>query len=142
MESVLLDTNVLSELMRPRPAPVVINWFAARSEALFHVSAITQAEVLLGIALLPAGRRREALAEAADAMFAQEFAGRSLAFDAAAAARYGEIVAAARAVGRTMSTEDAQIAAIALSHGYPLATRNTRDFAHVEGLALHDPWTG
>jgi predicted nucleic acid-binding protein len=140
MASVLLDTNVLSELMRPRPDPVVMDWFAARSRTLFYVSAVTQAEIRLGIALLPAGRRREALAAAAAAIFAEEFAGRSLAFDDAAATRFAELVAASRAGGRTMSTEDAQIAAIALAHGHPLATRNTRDFAHIEGLTLYDPW--
>lgn len=140
MEAILLDTNVLSELMRPQPDPTVTAWFTARSEVLFYVSAITHAEILLGIALLPTGHRREALAAAAAAMFAQEFAGRSLPFDSAAAGRYAELVAAARALGRSMSTEDAQIAAIALAQGYPLATRNTRDFAHVEGLTLYDPW--
>jgi toxin FitB len=142
LESILLDTNVLAELMRPQPEPVVTRWFANRRDARFHVSAITHAEILLGIALLPAGRRRVAQAAAACAMFEQEFAGGSLAFDAAAAAQYAEVVSAARAGGRTISAEDAQIAAIALARGHPLATRNTRDFAHVAGLTLYDPWTG
>ena len=142
MGSVLLDTNVLSELMRPRPDASVMAWFAGRGETVFYVCAVTQAEILLGIAFLPEGRRRDALAAAGAALFAGEFAGRSLAFDDSAAARYAVIVAAARAAGRTMTTEDAQIAAIALARGYPLATRNTRDLGHVEGLTLYDPWTG
>ena len=137
MESILLDTNVLSELVRPRPDP---EWFADRTGDLFYVTAITRAEILLGIALLPAGRRRDSLAAAADEMFAQDFAGRCLPFDAATAARYAEVVAGRRSAGHAATTEDAQIAAIALTHRYPLATRNTKDFLHMKGLALYDPW--
>lgn len=92
MEAILLDTNVLSELMRPRPDPTVMDWFADRTGDLFYVTAITRAEILLGIALLPAGRRRDFLAAAADEMFGQDFAGRCLAFDAAAATRYAEVL--------------------------------------------------
>jgi hypothetical protein len=120
----------------------VLDWFAARTGDIFYVSAITQAEILLGIALLPAGKRREALAAAAHAMFAEEFAGRCLPFAAAGAALYADIVAARRAAGLPITTEDAQIAAIALAHGHPLATRNTRDFAGIAGLTLLNPWQG
>ena len=140
MAAILLDTNVLSELMRPQPDPGVMAWFAQRTGNIFYVSAITEAEIRLGIALLPAGKRREALAAAADAMFAEDFAGRSLPFDASAAACYAEIVAARRRAGQAITTEDAQIAAVALSHNYGLATRNVRDFQHIEGLLLHNPW--
>lgn len=138
---ILLDTNVLSELMRPRPDPVVLDWFAAQGrQTRFLISAITQAEILLGIALLPAGKKRSALSEVAQAMFEQEFHGLNLAFDAPVAPVYAAIVALCSRNGTPMSVEDAQIAAIASHHGLPLATRNTRDFAKVPGLALVNPW--
>jgi toxin FitB len=138
---ILLDTNVLSELMRPRPEPGVLGWFAAQgAQSRFVVSAITQAEILLGIALLPAGKKRTALAGVAEAMFEQEFRGMNLPFDEHAAPGYAAIVALRARKGLPMSVEDAQIAAIAVHHGVPLATRNTRDFALVPGLTLINPW--
>ena len=140
MVSVLLDTNVLSELMRFRPEQSVMDWFAGRAGDVFYVSAITRAEIMLGISLLPAGKRRDVLAAAADEMFAQDFAGRCLPFDSASAANYAAIVSARRKAGLAITTEDAQIAAIALTHGYPLATRNTQDFLHIGGLILYNPW--
>ncbi len=140
MESVILDTNVLSELMRSQPEQTVLEWFAGRSGDVFYVSSITQAEIMLGIALLPAGKRREALAAAAEVMFSQDFAGRCLPFDTSCAARYAAIVSSRRRAGQAISTEDAQIAAIAMTHAYPLATRNTKDFLHIEGLVLYNPW--
>lgn len=142
MAEILLDTNVLSELMRPRPDPAVVDWFARRTGDTFFISAITQAEILLGIALLPPGKRRDVLTAAAAAMFAEDFAGRCLPFDAAVAGFYADIVAARRAAGQPVTTEDAQIAAIALTYGYPLATRNSRDFAGIAGLVLYNPWQG
>jgi toxin FitB len=140
MEYILLDTNVVSELMRSQPEQTVMDWFAKRTGDVFYVSAITQAEIMLGIALLPAGKRRDALAAAADGMFTQDFAGRCLSFDATGAANYAAIVAGRRRAGQGISTEDAQIAAIALGLGYPLATRNTKDFLHIDGLTLYNPW--
>ncbi len=126
--------------MRSQPEPVVMAWFASRSDDIFFISAITQAEIMLGISLLPAGKRREALAVAADGMFTQDFAGRCLPFDAASAANFAGIVSKRRQVGLAISTEDAQIAAISLTHGYPLATRNTKDLLHIDGLKLINPW--
>ncbi len=90
----LLDTNVLSELMRERPATAVLDWFAQNTQGVMHTSTVTQAEILTGIALLPAGKRRTALAVAAEQMFEHDFAGRCRAFDAAAARNYAVIVAA------------------------------------------------
>jgi len=136
---ILLDTHVLSELMRPQPNPVVVAWVDAHSgEAL--VSAITQAEISLGIALLPNGKRRDALAAVARQMLAEDFAGRCLPFDAAAAEHFARLVAERRRIGRPITTQDAQIAAIALANGVPLATRNSDDFAAIPGLVLVDPW--
>lgn len=138
--SCLLDTNVLSELMRPKPAPQVLAWFAAQDLAMY-TSSVTQAEILTGIARLPASRRRDALASAAQAMFAQDFADHILSFDSAAAEHYALIVADRMASGRPITTEDAQIAAIALAGQHALVTRNAKDFAAIAGLALIDPWT-
>jgi toxin FitB len=136
-----LDTNVLSELMRPRPEPAVLGWFAAlEAQTRFVVSAITQAEILLGIALLPAGKKRMALADVARALFEQEFHDMNLPFDEHAAPGYAAIVSLRTRKGLPMSVEDAQIAAIAVHHAVPLATRNTRDFALVPGLMLINPW--
>lgn len=137
----LLDTNVLSELMRPKPAAAVLDWFATPvGRVAMSISAITKAEIMLGIALLPQGKKRAALAQAADAMFEEDFKGRVMVFDAGTAEIYARIVAERSALGRPMSTEDAQIAATALQHGMPLVTRNTRDFEHISGLQLVNPW--
>lgn len=136
----MLDTNVLSELMREKPAVAVLDWFAQNTRSVMHVSAVTQAEILTGIALLPAGKRRTALALAAEQMFEQDFADHCLAFDAAAAKNYALIVSARTRHGQPISTEDAQIAATALASGLTVATRNTADFANIDGLTLVNPW--
>jgi hypothetical protein len=140
MAGVLIDTNVLSELMRPRPSPVVLEWFAKHKEIVFYTSTITQAELLLGVALLPSGKRRDAIADAIERMFEQNFVGLCLPFDDFAAQEYAILVAERTRAGLPISTEDAQIAAIALRHGYTLATRNTKDFLNIAGLKLIDPW--
>jgi len=140
MSGILLDTNVLSELMRPKPAVEVLDWFERQHGASFFVSAITRAEILLGIALLPAGKRRDNLAAAAEQMFNEDFAGHSLAFDGNCATEYALLAAERARNGHTISTEDGQIAAIALSHDLPLATRNGKDFKGIEGLTLLNPW--
>lgn len=140
MKSVLLDTNVVSELMRPQPDQAVMSWFADHTNTVFYISAVTQAEIRLGISFLPPGKRRDALAAAAEAMFSQDFAGRCLPFDAACTANYAVTVSGRRSAGLATSTEDALIAAIALTHGYPLATRNTKDFQQIDGLFLINPW--
>lgn len=137
--SILLDTNVLSELMRARPEPAVRAWIARQRPDSLFVSAVTQAEMLLGAALLPVGKRRAALETALRSMFDQEFADRVLPFDGAAALRYAEIATTRRRAGRPMSQFDAQIAAIAGSRGLRLATRNLKDFEGC-GMRLLDPW--
>lgn len=142
VKSVLLDTNVISELMRPQPDQAVMSWFADRTSTAFYISAITQSEIRLGISLLPAGKRRDALEAAAEAMFSQDFAGKCLPFDAACTANYAAIVSGRRTEDLATSTEDAMIAAVALTCGYPLATRNIKDFQQIDGLVLADPWQG
>ena len=136
---IVLDTNVLSELVRSEPAAVVFAWVSAQPRAMLYTTSVNQAEILYGIAVLPEGRRRVALAAAAEAMFADDFAARVLPFDQAAAVHYAEIVAARRREGRPIEAMDAQIAATALVAGAALATRDTRDFAGC-GLAVINPW--
>ena len=136
----LLDTNVLSELMRERPAAAVVDWFALNTHVAMYTSTITQAEILTGIALLPTGKRRTSLAVAAEQMFEQDFAENCLAFDTAAAKNYAVLVAARTRQGQPISTEDAQIAAIALAAGLAVATRNIKDFENIDSLMLANPW--
>lgn len=136
----LLDTNVLSEFMRPQPAPQVVAWLDAQDPTRLFTSAVSRAEIELGLALMPAGQRQRALAQAAQAMFEEDFAGHCLPFDEVAASHYARIVSSRSRMGRPVSVEDAQIAAIALAQGLPLATRNTADFEGIDGLAVVNPW--
>jgi predicted nucleic acid-binding protein len=137
--SMLLDTNVLSELLRAQPDKAVLAWFDAQPNETLLVSAVTQAEMLLGVQLLPTGKRRTQLQHGVEAMFRDDFAGRVLPFDAAAATAYAPIVAARRRAGRPISQFDAQIAAIAASRRLGLASRNLADFDGC-GIVLHNPW--
>lgn len=136
---VVLDTNVLSELLRAQPDAAVHAWVAALPVEHLFVSVVTQAEMELGARLLPVGQRRRALEAALRAMFEQDFAGRVLPFDGVAATHYVDVVAHRRAIGRPVTQFDAQIAATALAHGCALATRNRADFEDC-GLELIDPW--
>ena len=135
----LLDTNVLSELLRAAPSAEVLAWFARQAPESLFVSALTQAEMLMGARLMPDGRRKVQLQSALDAMFADDFADRIWPFDSRAAAAYAAVVATRRTAGRPISQFDAQIAAIALCQQAELATRNTADFEGC-GLELVDPW--
>ena len=136
----MLDTNVLSELMRERPANAVLDWFAQNTGSVMHISAVTQAEILTGVALLPEGKRRTALAVAAEQMFEQDFADHCLAFDTVAARNYALIVSERTRQGHPITTEDAQIAATALANALTVATRNTADFKNIQGLEIVNPW--
>jgi len=135
----ILDSNVLSELLRPAPESAVIDWFRKQRLTDLFTTAITEAELRLGSRLLPGGRRRQALVAAIDLLFDEQLADQVLPFDRAAARHYADVVAARRALGRPVTHEDAQIGAIALAHGAVLATRNTRDFDSV-GVRLLDPF--
>lgn len=135
----ILDTNVLSELMRPRPAMKVVDWMAAQPAATLYTTSITQAEILHGLMLLPPGRRRSALETAATSMFAEDFGGRILGFDSDAALPYAQIASDRRRAGRPISHFDAQIAAVARFMGAAIATRNTADFDGC-GVTVVDPW--
>jgi toxin FitB len=136
---IVLDTNVISELMRATPATAVVRWVNARPATSLYVTSITQAEVLHGIQLLPRGKRRDAIAAAAAEVFEHELAGRILPFGSDAALAYAEIAAARRRAGRPISGFDAQIAAITRAHDADLATRNVGDFEGC-GVDVLDPW--
>lgn len=136
---IVLDTNVLSELMKPRPEPRVVGWVGGHPTGSLFTTTLTRAEILYGIALLDAGRRRDRLGEAARAIFAVDFRGRVLPFDEDASELYAEIASDRRKAGRPISAFDAQIAAIARSRGALLATRNAGDFEGC-GVELEDPW--
>ena len=137
---ILLDTNVISEMMRPAPAPAVMQWLDARPESDFWISAVTMAEIRLGIALLNDGKRKSLLLELAEQMFREDFSDQCLPFDCDAARRYAHIVAARHRLGRPISVEDAQIASIAQAGGLTLATRNTKDFLDIDELDIVNPW--
>ena len=136
---IILDTNVVSELMRPEPSDAVLHWVGARRSSSLYTTSLTQAEILHGVRLLPAGKRRNAVEAAAEAMFHHDFAGRVLPFGSDAARAYARIAAERRRIGRPISQFDAQIAAIADATGAELATRNTADFERC-GIKLIDPW--
>lgn len=135
---ILLDTNVISEAMKPAPAPAVREWLDAQAAETLHLSSVTVAELLFGIGALPQGRRRQRLAAAAAAVL-DLFAGRILPFDEAAARRYAELAVKARAAGRGFPTPDGYIAAIAASRGFAVASRDPSAF-RAAGLTVLDPW--
>jgi predicted nucleic acid-binding protein len=136
----LLDTNVLSELMREQPNPQVLDWFASQRVNQLRTSEVTHAEILTGIALLPAGKRRQAMALAASQIFEEDFKGRCIDFGGLAVAQYALVKAQRQLAGRPIDTADAQIAAIALAANLTLVTRNTKDFEGIDGLAVVNPW--
>lgn len=137
---IVVDTNVVSELMRPRPEPAILVWVAGQQRSELFTTSVTKAEILYGIAILPSGRRKAGLAEGAERVFGVSFADRVLAFDAAAAACYAEVAMMRRRAGKPISALDAQIAAIALTAGAFVATR---DVAGLEGCGVEiiNPWT-
>ena len=136
---ILLDTNVVSEIMRPEPALAVINWLNAADAGALYLSTISVAEIEFGIALLPMGQRRDGLRQRFEAFLARAFAFRMLPFDEPAARAYGPIMGIRRRGGRPMSVPDGQIAAIAHSRGAAVATRNQVDFTDC-GVQLVNPW--
>ncbi len=136
---ILVDTNLLSELMKPAPNERVMRWFADQPASGLYTTSIAQAEILHGVMLLPAGRRRNAIEVAAEAMFKEDFGGRILPFASDAAQPYARIAADRRRAGRPISQFDAQIAAIARATGAAIATRNVTDFEGC-GVKVIDPW--
>ena len=136
----LLDTNVVSELLRPSPDPAVEAWVGERPATDLYFSAIGEAELRYGVAIMPSGRRQTALASAIEAILREDFAERILPFDSGAARAYAEIASGRRHAGRPVGEADCQIAAIARSRGMTVATRNVRDFEDID-VEIVDPWT-
>lgn len=134
---ILLDTNVISELVRPAPSPAVVSWVAGHRHQL-ALSTVTIAELAYGVEILPDGIRRTTLRRLVQRLVAA-YADRMLAFTERTGWQYGEVMAQARSAGRTMSVTDGMIAAVAMVNGCDLATRNRRDFA-ILPLRLIDPW--
>ena len=137
---ILLDTNVISELMRPTPDAYVQAWIDDKDLPELATTSVNLAEIGYGIALLPEGRRKDAMQGAAEKVFARLFGGSVLPFDAHAAATYSGLAAAHRHAGLSVGILDLQIAAIAKAHEATLATRNTRHFTEC-GIELIDPFT-
>ena len=136
---IVLDTNVLSELMRPEPAATVLRWIDSKAAEELFTSAITMAEILHGIERLPDGRRKHSLHTHAMAMFEHDFADRILPFDAYAALHYSTLVTAREQSGKPVGLADAQIAAICRAQQAKLATRNVKDFEGT-GVDIINPW--
>jgi predicted nucleic acid-binding protein len=136
---IVLDTNVLSEGLRPQPAANVLRWMQSEPVAALFTTAITEAELFYGAALLPDGGRRRSLEAVITQLLATQFAGRILPFDSAAARQFADIAATRRRAGRPIGEADGRIAAIARSRGATLATRNVSDFAGC-GVTVIDPW--
>jgi predicted nucleic acid-binding protein len=137
----VLDTNVISEIMKALPSPRVMEWWSQQRSAELFSTTVTVAEILYGIEILPGGKRRDSLRAEAEVVFTQDFAGRILPFDEEAARAFPEIAATRRAQGRPIAALDAQIAAVTRSRRAILATRNTADFDGC-GLRLVNPWAG
>jgi predicted nucleic acid-binding protein len=136
---IVLDTNVLSEALRPVPEPTVLDWLADQPRSSLFTTAVTRGEILYGIRLLSDGKRRQGLWDAANKIFHEDFAGHVLSFDSDAADMYAEIAASRRIAGKPISQFDAMIASMARSRGAFLATRNVKDFDNC-GIEVVNPW--
>ena len=136
---IILDTNILSELMRSQPDKLVLHWIGTYKATDLFITALTKAEILYGLELLSQGKRRTALKQAARSMFDIDFAQRILPFDADAAQQFAIIAAKRKKIGRPISQIDAQIAAISRFHNASLATRNVSDFEEC-GIEIINPW--
>ena len=136
---ILLDTNVISEAMKPEPDPAIRDWLDEQAPETLYLSSVTIAELTFGIGALPEGRRKDGLAAALEGVMAL-FGARILPFDTKAAQRYGDLAVRARAAGRGFPTPDGYIAAIAAAHDFAVASRDAAAFK-AAGLAVIDPWT-
>jgi toxin FitB len=137
---IVLDTNVLSETLRPVPEPSVLDWLANQPRASLFTTSVTRGEILYGIRLLSDAKRRRGLWDAAKKIFDEDFADQVLSFDSDAADMYAEIAVSRRTAGKPISQFDAMIASMARSRGASLATRNVRDLEDC-GVDVINPWT-
>jgi toxin FitB len=136
---IIVDTNIVSEPFRPRPSDAVGEWLNRQSASDLFLTTISLAELYRGIAILPDGKRKQALKEDTDSFRRDYFGGRILAFDMEAAFAYADLTAKTRALGISMSFADAQIAAIAATHGFSVATRDVGPFT-AAGVSVINPW--
>lgn len=137
---IILDTNVVSEPLKPSPNPVVVDWLNAQAPATLFITSINLAELLAGVETMPPGKRRDALAQALGSQVNVLFEGRVLHFDTRAAQCFAACLAGAQAQGNPVGFADCAIAAIAKTHGFIVATRNMRDFQGT-GVDIINPWT-
>ncbi len=137
---IILDTNVVSEPIKPKVNAAVRAWLDRQEIDTLYVTATSLAELLAGIRMLPRGTRRDRLKQDMDALFGTVLSARILPFDEAAARAYADIIADARAAGRTVAIADGQIAAVAKVHGFSVATRDTAPFI-AAGNPVIDPWS-
>jgi predicted nucleic acid-binding protein len=135
---IVLDTNVVSEAMKPEPHPAVRSWLNDQAAETLYLSSVSLAELLFGIGVLPVGKRKDLLAQALDGLLGL-FRDRVLPFDTDAARRYAELAVAAKGVGRGFPTPDGYIAAIAASRGFIVASRDTAPY-RAAGVAFINPW--
>jgi len=135
----LLDTNCISELVRPRPEPRVIAWVEATEERLLYLSVLTLGEIRKGLAMLPSGKRRTQLETWLEMELRPRFSGRVLAVDAAVADRWGLVSANAKIRGQSLSAIDGLLAATALEHNLTIVSRNATDFKSTQ-VTVVDPW--
>lgn len=136
---ILLDTNVISEILRPLPDARVLDWLKSYPKAEFWTTSIVIAEMLTGIERMPAGRKQSGLRDEVNGLIEEDFNGQILFFDLTSARAYAQIFSKRQRCGRPISQLDAQIAAIALTHRATLATRNERDFEDCE-IQIINPW--
>jgi hypothetical protein len=136
---ILLDTNVISEAMKPEPHPSVRDWLDAQAAETLFLSSVTIAELMFGIGALPKGKRKDNLTAALDGVL-ELFEERILPFETQAARRYADLAIKARAAGKGFPTPDGYIAGIAAAHGFAVASRDTSAF-NAAGLTVIDPWT-
>jgi predicted nucleic acid-binding protein len=136
---VILDTNVVSEMMKAAPSTTVLSWMNDQDASQLFLAAGTVGEIRYGLRVLPQGKRRRSLEEGFERILAEGFAGRVLAFDEAAAHRYGEVMGRRQEIGRPLPILDGQIASIAWSNGYAVATRNVQDFLEC-GVKIINPF--
>ena len=138
---IVLDTNVISEPVKPLADPAVVAWLDRQPKETLYLCAPVLMEVLLGITLLPDGKRKRGMAAAVQALLANYFADRFLAFERQAAAVYARLASRSSARGYSISVADCQIAAIAAVHGFTVATRDTAPF-RAAGVPIINPWEG
>lgn len=137
---IILDTNIISELMKPLPAQSLLAWLDQQESDTLFITSVTVGEIMYGLHALPEGRRRASLEDAFKKVLNEAFAGRSHPFDDLAAMQYGKIMSACKGKGRGMSVCDGQIAAIVAAHRCQLATRNIKDFEAC-GISVVNPFT-